>query len=425
MCRKFEEQGVDWVCQDGLSSFQQVVGFLSVGRPTLCWPRLREFDIYPKTIQDFQVRTLAGAVVSILGFLIMFVLILGEINLYLTIQTDHELSVDTSRGEKLQINFNITFHAMPCTIISLDTMDISGEQHIDVHHEVYKQRLDVDGNVILLLSRACLNVTNGSGDFTTLRAHAGFDAPLTGGECGSCYGAEESPDECCNTCDSVREAYRRRGWAFVNSDGIVQCKTEGFLLKMQEERHEGCRVVGTLQARLTREQVNKVAGNFHFSPGKSFSQQVGVHFQDLLVLRKTDYNVSHAINHLSFGRKYPGRVNPLDGVVRICEFRSAMYQYFVKVVPTQYQYRNGTILSTNQFSTTENTRQLEGFTRGLPGVFFFYDLSPIKATLAERNNSFLHFLTGLCAIIGGVFTVMGIIDSTIYTGTSSSRCFLL
>eukprot|EP00960_Hanusia_phi_P078461 768818-Hanusia_phi.AAC.10 len=47
------------------------------------------------------------------------------------------------------------------------------------------------------------------------------------------------------------------------------------------------------------EQVNKVAGNFHFSPGKSFSQ-------DLLVLRKTDYNVSHAIHHLSFGTKVFG-----------------------------------------------------------------------------------------------------------------------
>jgi len=339
----------------------------------------------------------------------MLVLILGEINLYLTIQTDHELSVDTSRGEKLQINFNITFHAMPCTIISLDTMDISGEQHIDVHHEVYKQRLDVDGNNVAEMEREHEIHSNR----TAVKELTQAKGEGSGEECGSCYGAEESPDECCNTCDQVREAYRRRGWAFVNSDGIAQCKTEGFLLKMQEERHEGCRVAGTLQ-------VNKVAGNFHFSPGKSFSQ-VGVHFQDLLVLRKTDYNVSHAIHHLSFGTKYPGRVNPLDGVERICEYKSAMYQYFVKVVPTKYHYRNGTILSTNQFSTTENTRQLEGFTRGLPGVFFFYDLSPIMATLAERNNSFLHFLTGLCAIIGGVFTVMGIIDSTIYTGQKIAK----
>jgi len=37
-------------------------------------------------------------------------------------------------------------------------------------------------------------------------------------------------------------------------------------------------------------------------------------------------------------------------------------------------------------------------------------------TVAERKNSFLHFITGLCAIVGGVFTVTGIIDSFIYQG---------
>ena len=54
--------------------------------------------------------------------------------------------------------------------------------------------------------------------------------------------------------------------------------------------------------------------------------------------------------------------------------------------------------------------------RGLPGVFFFYDLSPIMVTFQEKKNSFLHFVTGLCAIVGGVFTVTGLVDSTIYTG---------
>ena len=32
----------------------------------------------------------------------------------------------------------------------------------------------------------------------------------------------------------------------------------------------------------------------------------------------------------------------------------------------------------------------------------------------ERRKSFAHFLTGVCAIIGGVFSVAGIIDSFIY-----------
>lgn len=64
--------------------------------------RLRDFDAYPKTLQDYQVRTLAGAAVSVAGMLLMLLLFFGELSLYLTVQTDHQLSVDTTRGEKLQ-----------------------------------------------------------------------------------------------------------------------------------------------------------------------------------------------------------------------------------------------------------------------------------------------------------------------------------
>ena len=34
----------------------------------------------------------------------------------------------------------------------------------------------------------------------------------------------------------------------------------------------------------------------------------------------------------------------------------------------------------------------------------------------EEYKSFTHFLTSVCAIVGGVFTVSGLIDSFIYHG---------
>ncbi|RVW65404.1 Endoplasmic reticulum-Golgi intermediate compartment protein 3 [Vitis vinifera] len=74
-----------------------------------------------------------------------------------------------------------------------------------------------------------------------------------------------------------------------------------------------------------------------------------------------------------------------------------------------------TILFFMQFSVTEHFRNAElGRLQSLPGVFFFYDLSPIKVTFTEEHVSFLHFLTNVCAIVGGVFTVSGILDSFIY-----------
>lgn len=45
-----------------------------------------------------------------------------------------------------------------------------------------------------------------------------------------------------------------------------------------------------------------------------------------------------------------------------------------------------------------------------------FELSPILVQLSETRRSFTHFLTGICAIIGGVFTVAGMVDGAIYHG---------
>ena len=50
------------------------------------------------------------------------------------------------------------------------------------------------------------------------------------------------------------------------------------------------------------------------------------------------------------------------------------------------------------------------------GVFFIYDISPILVQLTEYQHSFTHFLTSVCAIVGGVFTVAGMIDGLLYHG---------
>ncbi len=67
----------------------------------------------------------------------------------------------------------------------------------------------------------------------------------------------------------MREAYRKKGWAFSTPQTIEQCVAEGWTDKMKEQLNEGCNVKGYLE-------VSKVAGNFHFAPGKSF-QQHSVH----------------------------------------------------------------------------------------------------------------------------------------------------
>lgn len=60
---------------------------------------------------------------------------------------------------------------------------------------------------------------------------------------------------------------------------------------------------------------------------------------------------------------------------------------------------------------------------GLPGVFFVYDFSSflVRKTEEATQPSFLRFLTRICAVVGGVFTVAGLIDSLVYHGSKAMK----
>ena len=75
-------------------------------------------------------------------------------------------------------------------------------------------------------------------------------------------------------------------------------------------------------------------------------------------------------NHSSFGQQIGSLVNPLDMVsqtttesewlemiLTLTEFQ--LYQYFIKVVATEYNFLNGTTTHTNQFAVTEHLRDVQ------------------------------------------------------------------
>lgn len=114
-----------------------------------------------------------------------------------------------------------------------------------------------------------------------------------------------------------------------------------------------------------------------------------------------------------------------------------MFQYYIKIVPTEFVPLSGPKLHTNQFSVTTHRKSVSLMSgeSGMPGIFFNYELSPLMVKFTEKRrlgvkftlflcdflnlsfdfSSFSHFATNLCAIIGGIFTVSGIVDTLLFT----------
>lgn len=152
--------------------------------------------------------------------------------------------------------------------------------------------------------------------------------------------------------------------------------------------------------------------------------------------KDSKFDFTHHIHHLSFG-KVSAFGNPLDGTIKrspdgwsrldfchiamLTRFTQAahMYQYFIKVVGTRFQFLNGTVVSTNQYSVTEHEKSTQAPDgrghMGLPGIFFNFEISPMTVIYEETRKSFGSFLTGVCAVVGGIFTVASILDSLIWT----------
>lgn len=324
-------------------------------------------------------------------------LLVSEILAYMQPNISEELFVDTSRGHKLRINLDFTVPRVSCDYLTLDAMDSSGDQHLHIDQNVYKRKLGLEGNPLKETATKEEITTAGKGDTKSNKT-----------ECGSCYGAAS---RCCNTCEEVIAAYREKRWE-PNPDAFEQCKEQRFTDKLSKQHalKEGCQIYGHIE-------VNRVGGGFHIAPGKSFSLD-HIHVHDVQPFSSTDFNVSHIINHLSFGDRIEVvNTHPLDGMKFIANEASMMFQYYVKIVPTMYVRQNGQVISTNQFSVTINKKvvSLLGSEKGMPGIFFSYELSPLMVKYTEKGRSLGHLATNICSIVGGVFTVAGIIVSLLHS----------
>ncbi|CAF3965375.1 unnamed protein product [Rotaria magnacalcarata] len=61
----------------------------------------------------------------------------------------------------------------------------------------------------------------------------------------------------------------------------------------------------------------------------------------------------------------------------------------------------------------------------VPAIWFRYDIIPITVKYTERRQKIYAFITSICAVVGGSFTVASILDSLIFTASELFKKFEL
>merc|ERR1712151_902768 len=174
--------------------------------------------------------------------------------------------------------------------------------------------------------------------------------------------------------------------------------------------NEGCQVKGSIS-------VSRVPGHFHLQ-AEAFGN---------VNLNPSITNISHIVNHLSFGEKDSKKwaerqkipydifkhLTPLDGQRFIVERFHEAPQHYLKVVTTHVEGRSKVFY---QMTHTDTIRKLKKtMQNAAPQARFTFDFSPMSVVVKTKSKRWYEFLTSLFAILGGTFTIVELTSGAVDT----------
>ena len=175
---------------------------------------------------------------------------------------------------------------------------------------------------------------------------------------------------------------------------------------------EGCNLKGTLH-------VKRVPGNVHIQ----FTHE-NLDYKNSLI------NATHIVNSLTFGDVLPTYLasyldtidaegpgfNTLGTREFVSEHADRTYEHFIQIVPTIYKTKKTGEVTVYRYTVSSAEHE---DTERYPSAKFTFQLSPMAVVISEETVPLYHFLTEVCAIIGGLFTVFsmatGVLDAAVKT----------
>lgn len=438
--------------------------------------RLSALDLFRKVPRDLSQATSHGGALSLLVFSLLAAVLMLEVWTYAAGETRSKIVLDQNNDHKLQINFAISFHELPCQFAEVEVWDYLGNARLDVTGRVTKNT--VTGEYAQFVGRRYTpdNLVHEKAEegAPVLGVGDGGEAPAGGVLAATAdnFGIrlKEKPHtfvlfyvDWCMYCRNVLPRWYElvarvaalgldRKVQIASVDCVKEAqlcadsKISGYPTFMMfkdvhplQSEYSGPRsvdsfveflggIVGAPESapppnlkeqwhegcRLRGELlVNRVPGNFHVS-AKS-----GGHSFD-----QKSTNTSHVIHELTFGRRMRGHmlkkvpadvrenINPLAGKAFVNHFGFMSHEHNIKVVSTHYL--TGTLRQEDilGYQIAVSNQQYDS-DPNVPTATFSYDLSPTAVVISQSGRRWYEFLTSLCAIIGGMFTTFQLLNGVL------------
>jgi hypothetical protein len=179
-------------------------------------------------------------------------------------------------------------------------------------------------------------------------------------------------------------------------------------IKMGRPVSEGCLIQGHMM-------VRKVPGTIVFHAGAE-----GHSFDHSQV------NTSHAIHNLTYGipleaqkmmmlpQKTRAAMNTMAGRTFHSTHQNTSHEHYIKVLSTDFRLIDFEQVQAYKYHVLSNAFEVGHALEG-PHVKFTYDLSPLTVQVIQQETPFFEFITSLFGLVGGTFTVIGLVHATVNT----------
>lgn len=112
----------------------------------------------------------------------------------------------------------------------------------------------------------------------------------------------------------------------------------------------------------------------------------------------------------------PKSLDPMSGNVYVVDKLHSTYHHYIKVVSTDLEL-GGRYTGDNSllvYQMVQSSQIMSYEENEVPEARFSYDLSPMSVTITRKGKHLYEFITSICALIGGTFTVVGLLNGFLH-----------